>query len=62
MAQIIDIAKICIFRNSLSEKQADLVAEMQNWFIAANVDGDAPDESTIRKRLSPIWRGLRAEG
>jgi len=51
-----------IFRSGLPEKQADLVGEMQEWFIAVSTDGDAPDESTIRKRVSPIWRLLRAEG
>lgn len=50
-----------IFRNGLPQKQADLVAEMQDWFIASSADGDAPDESTIRKRISPIWRMLHAE-
>lgn len=50
-----------IFRGGLPEKQADLVSEMQDWFIATSADGDAPDESTIRKRVSPIWRLLRAE-
>lgn len=50
-----------IFRSGLPEKQADLIGEMQDWFIANSTDGDAPDESTIRKRISPIWRLLRAE-
>ncbi|HLS18775.1 MAG TPA: hypothetical protein VK090_03110 [Paracoccaceae bacterium] len=51
-----------IFRSGLPEKQSDLVSEMQGWFIANSVGGDAPDESTIRKRVSPIWRKLRTEG
>lgn len=50
-----------IFRNGLPEKQGDLIGEMQDWFIATSTDGDAPDESTIRKRISPIWRLLQAE-
>lgn len=50
-----------VFRAGLPEKQADLVGEMQDWFIASSADGDAPDESTIRKRISPIWRMLHAE-
>lgn len=50
-----------IFRSGLPEKQADLIGEMQDWFIATSTDGDAPDESTIRKRISPIWRLLQAE-
>lgn len=62
MAQIIDLGMACVYRSGLPEKQADLVGEMQDWFIAASTDGDAPDESTIRKRVSPIWRLLHAEG
>lgn len=50
-----------IFRSGLPEKQTDLVGEMQDWFIANSTDGDTPDESTIRKRVSPIWRLLKAE-
>ena len=50
-----------IFRAGLPEKQADLVGEMQEWFIANSADGDAPEESTIRKRISPIWRLLHAQ-
>lgn len=50
-----------IFRSGLPEKQADLIGEMQDWFIANSTDGDAPDESTIRKRVSPIWRLLKTE-
>ncbi|WP_164555153.1 hypothetical protein [Paracoccus haematequi] len=50
-----------IFRSGLPEKQADLVGEMQEWFIASSADGDAPDESMIRKRIRPIWRMLHAE-
>lgn len=61
MAQIIDLGMACVYRSGLPEKQADLVGEMQDWFIAASTDGDAPDESTIRKRVSPIWRLLHAE-
>lgn len=50
-----------LFRGGLPEKQADLVGEMQDWFIATSEDGDAPEESTIRKRVSPILRMLSAE-
>lgn len=50
-----------IFQNGLPEKQGDLVGEMLDWFIANSTDGDAPDESTVRKRVSPILRMLHAE-
>ena len=37
------------------------VGEMLDWFVANSADGDAPDESTVRKRVSPILRMLHAE-
>ncbi len=39
--------------------QAALVAEVQDWFIANSKSGDVPEESTIRKRIAPIWRAVR---
>ena len=41
-------------------RQSDLIAEMQEWFIAHSADGVAPDESTIRQRIRVIWRELNA--
>ena len=51
---------IRIHERGLPESLTELVAEMQEWFIQNSADGDAPDESTIRKRISPIWHKLRA--
>lgn len=39
--------------------QAALIAEVQDWFIANSTSGDVPEESTIRKRIAPIWRAVR---
>ncbi|MCC5972140.1 MAG: hypothetical protein JJU15_19560 [Pararhodobacter sp.] len=39
--------------------QAALIAEVQDWFIASSTSGDVPEESTIRKRIAPIWRAVR---
>lgn len=50
-----------LFRSGLPETQADLIGEMQEWFVANSAKGDAPDESTIHKRVSPIWHKLHAE-
>lgn len=44
----------------LPPRQSDLIAEMQEWFIAHSADGVAPDESTIRQRIRVIWRELNA--
>lgn len=39
--------------------QTALVSEVQDWFIANCTSGDVPEESTIRKRIAPIWRAVR---
>ena len=44
----------------LPSRQSDLIAEMQEWFIAQSADGVSPDESTIRQRIRVIWRELNA--
>lgn len=48
-----------LFRDGLPETQSELVGEMQEWFAATAADGEMPDESTIRRRISPIWRELQ---
>jgi hypothetical protein len=37
--------------------QAELVRDMLAWFEARDVE-HAPDESTIRRKITPIWREL----
>ncbi len=50
---------IRLFEHGLPESQADFVAEGQDWFVANAKDGSVPDESQIRRKLSPIWRALK---
>ena len=50
---------IRLFERGLPESQADFVAEGQDWFVAHAKDGSVPDESQIRRKLSPIWRALK---
>lgn len=45
--------------HGLPETQNEFVGMMQDWFVRRSETGEAPDESTIRKRISPIWRSLR---
>ena len=40
---------------------ASLIALVQEWFVHNSRTGEVPDESTIRKRLIPLWRKLRGE-
>ena len=47
-----------IYANGFPARQRDLVVEMQEWFIANSAEGDAPDESTIRRRIQAVWKEL----
>lgn len=50
---------IRLFEHGLPESQAEFVAEGQEWFVMNSKDGTVPDESQIRRKLSPIWRALK---
>jgi hypothetical protein len=50
---------IRLFEYGLPETQAEFVAQGQEWFVAHSKDGSVPDESQIRRKLSPIWRALK---
>lgn len=39
--------------------QTALVAEVEDWFVAHAKSDEVPEESTIRKRIAPIWRAVR---
>jgi hypothetical protein len=53
---------ICrVQEDGLPAKQKDLIDEMFNWFLSKSVNGDAPDESTIRKKIRGFWGRLRPE-
>ena len=39
--------------------QAELIAEVQDWFAQNSPNGEIPEESTTRKKVAPIWRALR---
>lgn len=48
-----------IHEHGLPERQGDLVDEMLAWFERRSDKGEAPDVSTIRKKVSGVWRELR---
>jgi hypothetical protein len=50
-----------IHEHGLPATQAELIAELQEWFADVAENGEVPDESTIRRRLRPFWRALRGE-
>jgi hypothetical protein len=49
------------FAHGLPATQNALVAELADWFAQRSENGDHPDERTIRRRITPIWRQLRGE-
>jgi hypothetical protein len=49
------------YEKGLPETQTALVALVQDWFVQNSRSGEAPDESTIRKRLTALWRKLQGE-
>ena len=48
-----------IHDQGLPATQADWLGEVQEWFVANGGGGGVPDERTIRRRLTPIWKALR---
>lgn len=50
-----------IYTAGMPERQRDLIVEMQNWFITHSEFGEAPDESTIRRRIQSVWQDLKPE-
>lgn len=48
-----------VYEEGLPRSQGDWVRELQDWFAGRTEDGTFPDESSIRRRLSPILRALK---
>ncbi len=53
---------ICrVHDRGLPAKQKELIDEMLDWFLNRSANGEAPDESTIRKKIRGFWNKLRPE-
>lgn len=50
-----------IHERGLPATQAELIAEMQDWFADQSDGTKIPDSRSIRRRITPIWRTLRKE-
>lgn len=48
-----------VHEQGLPATQAEWLGEVQDWFVANGESGEVPDERTIRRRLTPIWKALR---
>lgn len=50
-----------LFEKGVPDTQTVLISLVQDWFVLNSKSGEVPDESTIRKRLTSLWRKLRGE-
>lgn len=48
-----------IHNHGVPETQREMVMEMVDWFERRSDNGDAPDERTIARKISEVWRELR---
>jgi hypothetical protein len=48
-----------VHEHGVPETQAEWVGEVQEWFVEKSESCEVPDERTIRRRLTPIWKSLR---
>lgn len=48
-----------VFEQGLPDTQSEWIGEVQDWFAETSDGGQIPDERTIRRRLSPIWKALK---
>jgi hypothetical protein len=47
-----------IHDHGVPASQAEWLGEVQDWFVSNSENGEVPDERTIRRRLTPIWKAL----
>ena len=53
---------ICrVQERGLPTKQKELIDDMVDWFLSRSVNGDAPDDSTIRKKIRGFWGRRRPD-
>lgn len=50
-----------IHDNGFPPTQAELIAEMQEWFADQTDGKKMPDSRSIRRRITPIWKAVRRE-
>ncbi len=48
-----------VHAEGVPETQGEWIAGAQAWFAEKSLNGEIPDESTIRRRLGPIWKSLQ---
>lgn len=48
-----------VHEEGVPASQGELVAAMQDWFVEHGDAEDLPDERSIRRRITPVWRALQ---
>lgn len=48
-----------VHEQGVPESQNAWIGEVQEWFVRNSVTGEVPDERTIRRRITPVWKSLR---
>lgn len=47
-----------VHEKGLPATQSELIEDMQAWFAEQSADGQFPDERSIRRRISAVWKTL----
>lgn len=50
-----------IYDHGLPASQAELVAEMQDWFADQSNGKAIPESRSVRRRVTPVWKLLQTE-
>jgi hypothetical protein len=48
-----------IHEEGVPDSQGALVSAMLDWFVENGDADDVPDERSVRRRVSPVWRALK---
>ena len=48
-----------VHEHGVPESQNAWIGEVQEWFVKNSVNGEVPDERTIRRHITPVWKSLR---
>lgn len=50
-----------VYERGLPPTQGEWIRESLDWFSSRSLEGEAPDHSTVRRKIAPIWQALRTE-
>lgn len=50
-----------VYEQGLPTSQNEWIRESVDWFASRSTSGEAPDESTLRRKIAPVWQALRQD-